>query len=145
MKHSLEERIQLHKDLLTLDDVRLFTQGGCHVFALALHDRFTYPIRMIPGHCNKGITHIYCQFAGPPDFAVDVLGFTQEDKRVWNDFSGTSVCSIDRTKLLDFFQPLSQEGMCGEDWFVDEARQRADRRIEGHVDIFSGQRKVRVG
>src|SRR5438093_4273101 len=101
MKHSLEERIQLHKDLLASDDdIRLFTQGGCHVFALALHERFNYAIRLIPGRCADSIAHIYCQVPGPPAFAVDVVGFTPEDNRVWNDFSGLSTHAIDREGLL---------------------------------------------
>jgi hypothetical protein len=145
MKHSLEEQIQLHNKLLTLDDVCLFTKGGCHVFALALYERFGYPIRVILGHSNDGIAHIYCQFAGPPNFAVDVIGFTPEDDRMWKDFGGLSTRLINRTELLDLFKPLSEHGMCGEDWFVRPARQRADRRIEAYIDIFSGERKVQIG
>src|SRR6266567_9272361 len=56
IKHTSEERIQLHSKLLAGDDVTLFTQGGCHVFALALHDRFKYPVHYIPG--QPGISHI---------------------------------------------------------------------------------------
>lgn len=143
MKHSREEQIQRHKDLLASDDVCLFTNGGCHVFALALHERFNYPICVISGYSNKGIAHIYCRFVGPPAFAVNVLGFTPEGDRIWN-FAGLSFHLIDHTELLGFFQPLSPEGMCGEDWFVQPARQRADRRIEKYADIFSGQRKIRI-
>ena len=144
MNYSLQERIQHHKGLLESDDVHLFCNGGCHVFALALHERFNYPIHLIPGHSNNRVAHIYCKFAGSPAYAVDVLGFTPEDDRVWRDFSGLSVSYIDRTNLLQFYQPLSNEGMCGEDWFVRPARQRADCRIEKYIDVFSGQLKARI-
>jgi len=58
-EHSLEERIERHKSLLNSDDVTLFTKGGCHIFAQALHERFNYPIHYIPGFGGKGIVHIY--------------------------------------------------------------------------------------
>lgn len=148
MKHSLQDRIRLHKGLLASnDDVHLFRKGGCHVFALALHERFNYPLRVIPGHDNNGIAHIYCKFAGPPTFAVDVLGFTLEDDLVWECFASpaTATRCINRTELVGLFQPLSREGMlCGEDWFVQPARERADRRIKKYMEIFSGQRKVQI-
>ncbi len=144
MNHCLQDRIRLHKELLACDDVHLFTKGACHIFALALHERFKYPIRLIPGHVSNKVAHIYCQFAGSPPYAVDALGFTPEDHRVWKDFSGTSAPFIDRTKLLQFFQPLSEEAMCGEEWFVRAARQRADCRIEKYVDVFSAQRKAQI-
>lgn len=144
MKYSLQKRIVQHEELLTFDDVGLFTKGGCHVFALALHEKFGYPIRVIPGQSEGRLAHIYCQFAGPPAFAVDVIGFTPESFRVWDDFSGLSSHFIDRTDLLNLFKPLSESGMCGEDWFVHAARQRADSRIEAYGDIFSGQRKLKI-
>lgn len=146
MKHSLQERIRLHKELLASnDDVHLFRHGGCHVFALALHERFNYPLRVIPGHDNNGIAHIYCKFAGTPAFAVDVLGFTLEDDLVWKCFAspGATRC-ISRVELVGLFEPLSLERMCGEDWFVQPARERAERRIERYMEIFSGQRKVQI-
>jgi len=144
-KHSLEERIELHRTLLNSDDVKLFTQGGCHVFALALHERFKYPIHCIRG--AFGISHIYCRFAGPPPYAVDVLGFTPEDDRIWKDFG--SPCRqppvISLTEMRSLFKPLTCDGgMCGADWFVCPARQRAERRIDKFIDIFCGKHKERI-
>ena len=55
IEQSVEEGIKLHKGLLDLDDIGLFTRGGCHVFALALHERFNYPIHCIPGHSGKRV------------------------------------------------------------------------------------------
>jgi hypothetical protein len=146
-KHSLEERVERHRQLLSLDDIKLFTEGGCHVFALALHERFKYPIHYIPGTVGKGISHIYCRFAGPTPYAVDVLGFTPEDDRIWKDFG--SPCRktpcVSLTELRSFFMPLtSDEGMCGEEWFISAARKRADRRIDEFIDIFSGGRKEQI-
>jgi hypothetical protein len=128
--------------------VTLFTQGGCHVFALALLERFSYPVHYIPGHGGKGVSHIYCQVAGTPNYAVDVLGFTPEEERVWKDFG--SACrdtpAISREKLLSLFKQLADDdGMCGADWFVRPARQRAELRIDRFWDVFSGNRKERIG
>jgi len=147
-EHTPEERTHLHEELLKSDDVRLFTGGGCHVFALALHDRFNYPVHYIPGHGGKGVSHIYCQVAGTPNYAVDVLGFTPEEDRVWKDFG--SVCRvtpvISREKLLSLFKQLPEDGgMCGADWFVRPARQRAELWIDRFWDVFSGKRKERIG
>jgi hypothetical protein len=146
-EHTLEERVELHRRLLKSDDVTLFTQGGCHVFALALHERFNYPVHYIPGTAGNGVSHIYCRFVGPTPYAVDVLGFTPEDDRIWKDFG--SPCRnppfVSLTQLRSFFKPLtSDDGMCGEEWFVCAARQRADRRIEEFIDIFSGTRQERI-
>src|SRR5208282_6062896 len=141
--HTIEERIQLHKKVLDSDDVRLFTQGGCHIFALALHDRFNYPIHYIPGHSGKGVSHIYCRFAGPPHYAVDVQGFTPEGERIW-DFSGLITHLMTREELLSLFRPLGDAaGMCGDEWFVRPARQRAECRISQFEEVFSGNRKER--
>ena len=147
-EHTPEERTRLHEELLKSDDVRLFTGGGCHVFALALHERFSYPVHYIPGLGGKGVSHIYCQVAGTPNYAVDVLGFTPEEDRVWKDFG--SACrvtpAISREKLLSLFKQLADDdGMCGADWFVRPARQRAELRIDRFWDVFSGNRKERIG
>ncbi len=145
IERSVEQRIALHKGLLDSDDIGLFTRGACHVFALALHDRFRYPIHCIPGHSGKGVSHIYCRFVGPTHYAVDALGFTIEADRVWY-FSGMSTRAISREELISFFRPLTEAGgMCGEDWFITPARQRAERRIDQFVDVFSGGRKERIG
>ncbi len=146
-KHTLEERVERHRRLLNSDDVTLFTQGGCHVFALALHERFNYPVHYIPGTAGKGVSHVYCWFVGPTPYAVDVLGFTPENDRVWKDFG--SPCRnpplMSLTQLRSLFKPLNNDdGMCGEEWFVCPARQRADRRIHEFLNIFSGSRKERI-
>jgi len=143
IEHTLDERIRLHKGLLDSDDVGLFTRGGCHIFALALHDRFKYP-HCIPGHSGKAVSHIYCRFVGPPHYAVDVFGFTPEADRVW-DFSGLTTPSMSREELLLLSRPLADgTGLCSDDWFVIPARQRAERSIDQFVDVFSGNRKGRI-
>jgi hypothetical protein len=144
IEHTLEERIQLHQGLLDSDDIGLFTRGGCHIFALAIHERFNYPIHCIPGNSGKGVSHIYCRFVGPPHYAVDVLGFTLEKDRVWY-FSGLSTRTLSRAELLSLSRPLADgAGLCGDDWFVIPARQRAERCIDQFMDVFSGNRRERL-
>jgi hypothetical protein len=144
IEHTLEERIEHHKGILGSNDVDLFTNGGCHIFALALHDRFHYPIHCIPGHSGKGVSHVYCLFVGPPRYAVDVLGFTPEDDRIWQ-FSGLSTSAMSREELLSRCRPLADGAeLCGDSWFGIPARQRAECRIDQFADVFSGQRKERI-
>ena len=73
-----------------------------------------------------------------------MLGFTPEGDRVW-EFGDKYTCAITRGKLLSFFKPLTSDGgMCGEDWFIDAARQRAERRIDEYVEFFSGKKRQRI-
>jgi hypothetical protein len=141
--HSKEQRAKRLQALLSSDDVALFTNGGCHVFALTLHDRFKYPIHYIPGH-TKGISHIYCR-VGPPWFGVDVSGFTPEDKLTWHFSGDWRSPHLSRSELLSIFQPLSEDEqpgtMCGDEWFVPPARERAERRIDKFLGVYSGKDK----
>lgn len=77
MRRSKEGLIQKHRSLLhASDDVVLFTQGGCGVFALALHDVFGYPIHIIPGHGGEGIAHLFGWLSAEEPYAIDVMGAT---------------------------------------------------------------------
>ena len=109
------------------------------MFALALHDRFKYPVYRISG------SHVYCRFAGPSEsYSVDVEGWIRESDRVW-EFGCGSVSHLSREQLLELFKRISDvSGLCGEDWFVQPAQKRADQFIEKHIDVFSGLRKVRL-
>jgi hypothetical protein len=90
------------------------------------------------------------QIGGPPWFGVDVCGFTPEHDLVWAQFSSTltQTPSLTREELLALFQPISDDEsldeMCGETWFVQPAKARAEKWIDAHFDVFSGKQKKRL-
>src|SRR5438876_6958554 len=66
--------------MLEEDEGRLFLHGACHVFALALHESFNYPIVLLQdttAEQSKSATHVYCRFSNWQ--SVDVVGIAREE------------------------------------------------------------------
>src|SRR5437016_6065552 len=66
--------------MLDEDDVTLFLHGACHVFVLALHQRFGYPmflLRDLGTLDQKSAAHVYCRFSDSA--SVDVAGIAPEN------------------------------------------------------------------
>jgi hypothetical protein len=142
--HSKEDREAKHRGLLAGDDdVVLFTQGGCAVFAVVLQRVFDYPIRYIPGHDGVSISHVFCHLLADTEYAVDVVGTKITSDRVW-DFGGLCAPFISADDLQSKFVGLAQEGLLGESWFVEPAAVRAQARIQKYRPYFDGTMKVAI-
>lgn len=142
--HSKEDREARHRRLLAGDDdVVLFTQGGCAVFALVLHQEFGYRIRYIPGHGGVSISHVFCHLLADAEYAVDVIGTKITSDRVW-DFGGLCAPFISADNLRSKFVGLAQEGLLGESWFVEPAAVRAQARIQKYRSYFDGTMKAAI-
>ena len=63
-----------------------FLHGYCHIFALALHNQFHYPIYVIK-NSNNEIVHFYCKdiFKDKPIY-IDVRGITNDFDTFANEF-----------------------------------------------------------
>ncbi len=145
MHLSKEEQISHHKALLDdPNDIKLFTNGGCGVFALTLHLKFDYKVRYIPGHDEGRISHVYCQLVSDGNFAVDVAGTKAEGERVYKDFGGLCAPSITEQQLRAFFRPAGEIGLFGESWFIDAATKRANNHIEKYIPHFDGTQKCHI-
>jgi hypothetical protein len=140
MPHSKEEHEALHRALLAGDDVKLFTQGGCAIFATALHHEFKYPIHYVPGHGGHSISHVFCLLMSDGEFAVDALGTKHASDRVW-DFAGDCAPPMSLAELQSRFCGLGEEGFLQEPWFVDPTTVRALARIQKYRAYFDGTKK----
>jgi hypothetical protein len=129
--------------LLAGEDIPLFTDGGCHIFAAALHRRFKYPIILVPGIKPNAVIHIFCRFEGNPSFCVDVLGFTLENilikKRDWEKVVRIFPADIDTYKTFG-----RGSGVFAQEWFTIPAEDRAEKRINAYLEYYNGQKKQRV-
>lgn len=133
-----------YKQLLTKDDLSLFFNGGCHVFALALQDRFGYSLVLLRNSKHKppqGVVHVYCRVG---EFAIDAKGFVLESELLGEygclpcdqDFSPAIVS---KTELEDFFVQLFPGGGLYADLeFMEMAGNRAKERIQFFLPHFDG-------
>ena len=129
--------------LLNGPDVELFSHGGCHIFAAALHKRFGYPLFIVPGD-GKGVSHVYCRYDGTPPYCVDALGFTREDIRIYDQLVRDYVKPISPEELKDYQTHIRGPGLFSQPWFYESALQRAEKRLETHLAYFDGTLKERV-
>ena len=144
MERSKEEKEAHHRALLKDDDdVRLFTNGGCGVFAKAIHEAFGYPLHYIPGHDSQRISHVYCRLASEGlNYAIDVIGSTREDERVWKGFGGLCAPEITLAELEARMVAGGEETLFGERWFLEAAAVRAMARIQSYRQYFDGTKKA---
>jgi hypothetical protein len=132
-----------YNSLLAGPDIELFSWGGCHIFARALHDRFSYPIILVPGDDN-GVSHIYCRFSDGYDYCVDVLGFTREDIRVYKQLLRDYVTPISLPDLQRHETSVRGPGLFSASWFTDPAYLKARSRIDTYLPYFDGTLRERV-
>jgi hypothetical protein len=130
---------QRYQELLRSSDEDLFLQGACHVFALALHERFEYVLVWVTASPSKGVAHVYCRLG---EYAVDVMGFTPEkdilDAKQWNP-PGFSVENVFRPEIeKSYILTPPCPGLYADARFMLEARNRADNRVRDYLKYFDG-------
>lgn len=127
------------------DDVALFGEGACLVFAVALHETFGYRLVWIPGHPDfavqgvRPVSHVFCLLSDSDDYAVDVRG-TRRISDVLDAFGGTDAILTSLPELLEW-RCDPRRGIYAEPWFHDAALIRARKRIEWHRGFFDGTKK----
>ena len=121
-------------DLLSQSDTDLFTNGGCHVFAVCLFEVFKFPVRLlrdsskpIPG----GIVHVYC--LPDLDVMIDFHGKGSERsylKRKRYDFHPYFSKTISIGGVEAFYvREFGRGGLYAEPQFLEIARNRAFEAI----------------
>lgn len=146
---SIEEQEARFRALLAGDDdVALFGEGGCLVFAIALHEIFRYQFVWIPGHSDFAVqgvvpvSHVFCLLVDKDEYAVDVRG-TRRVHEVLDCFGGTEAVLTSAPELLAW-RSDPRRGIYAEPWFHDAAIVRARTRIERHRSYFDGTRKESI-
>ena len=117
-------------DLLKQNDEDLFSNGGCHVFAVCLAEILSYPIRLLrdtsiplPG----GVVHVYCLPA--TDVMIDFRGRSSErsyrDRKRY-DFPPyqAETVSVECIKTL-YVDNFGHGGLYADPRFIEAARSRA--------------------
>src|SRR5271157_5259288 len=128
-----------YKKLLQASDEHLFLNGGCHVFALALHERFRYPLVCVRESSSNCVPHVYCRV---DEYAIDVIGFTVEkqilDAKKWNvhPFSAIPVTPFDLQKY--YVNTFPCPGLYADDSFMSQAGLRANKRITDCISFYDG-------
>jgi hypothetical protein len=139
---------QRYETLLQGSDEILFLQGGCHVFALALHDRFDYVLICVK-HVNPAsrcVPHVYCKSGG---YAVDVMGFTPEklllDAKRWN-LPPFFAATFKPSELEDHYVcTVPCPGLYADFTFMQRARIRAEQRIDDYIAHYNGTLRTPIG
>lgn len=123
----------------------LFGEGGCLVFAIALHEIFGYKFVWIPGHSDfavqgvVAVSHVFCLLVDKDEYAIDVRG-TRHVREVLDCFGGTEAVITSLPELLAW-RADPRHGIYPEQWFHDAAILRARTRIEKHRPYFDGTKK----
>jgi hypothetical protein len=126
------------------DDENLFLNGGCHVFALSLHERLQLPLFLVRESASPNAAHVFCRSG---EFAIDVMGFTLEqdiiEAKVW----------IHPSWVVEEASPLEMEknyiyslcpGLCAEPSFLRLAHARAKKRIDDYIKFYDGTFKRQI-
>jgi hypothetical protein len=133
-----------YEPLLAKSDLELFAQGGCHVMAEALHDEFGYPISIIPGDEPGSVSHAFVLVRrGAKEYAVDVLGFTELDQRLW-EFGRPDSQPVSVTQLRLRYRSNKGAGLFAHRIFWVPAYDKARARIREHFQIYSGSMIART-
>lgn len=143
-----EQETRFRALLASEDDVALFAEGGCFVFAAALHEVLGYKLLRIPGHSDFAtqdvlpVSHLFGLLVDGGEFAVDVKG-TRKVEDVMRAFGGTQAVLTSMPELLRW-RADPRRGIFAKPWFYDAAIVRARRRIERFRPYFSGETKEMV-
>src|SRR6266568_254559 len=155
--------MEKYQPLLHGDPIDLFAEGGCHVFAIALQERFGYPLRLLRKDEDGSVSHVYCYCGVEPCYAVDVLGHTEERARLW-DFglqrpvhelanaglgypapsSWDPVIDITVNELRQHFTVKPGKGLFAHRNFMVAARISAEERISKYLEFYDGSSKCRT-
>lgn len=132
------------EDLLLKGDDVLFLHGACHVFALALRDRFGYALRVVhdtTATLPDGAAHVFCHF--DESRGVDVCGIVGVRQLLRDEGwipPRYTIKSVSATELQHYCTCTSGGGLYIESSFVALARPRADKLIAQFLDHYSGRR-----
>lgn len=117
-------------DLLSEADETLFTEGGCHIFAVCLVEVFRYPLRLLRNITSPhpgGIVHVYCLPAN--DVMIDFHGRNSERSYLRANGYHSSPYQVDSISLSRIAELSVNEfgrgGLYAEARFVETARRRA--------------------
>jgi len=135
--------IQHYENLLVERDDVLFLHGACHVFALALRERFSYSLRMVrdtTAMLPNGATHVFCHFDASR--GVDVLGLFNVAQRLrdegWLPLRYEIVAVTD-SDLAAYYTGVPGGGLYLEPSFVAKVKGRAVALIDQFGDHYCGQ------
>jgi hypothetical protein len=135
-----------YKELLQGSDEDLFLKGGCHVFALALEQKFHYPLVLVRDNRDGSVPHVFCRSG---EFAmVDVMGFTIErdifDKRLWIQ-PAYSVEKIAPPEFEKYYVDKRVPGLYADKLFMQQAHDKAEKRITDYMRFYDGTCKCSIG
>jgi len=122
-KRALQER------LLGDSDQNLFGHGGCHVFALALHRRYGYPLEFREDENGK-VSHVYCLRNGE---GLDIRGTDLAKVYFFECYPGTSE-SVTAGDLESMFSGENWDGWRNGLWGEPQWLTKAFQRTEWSLD-----------
>jgi hypothetical protein len=135
-----------YKTLLQNGAESLFLNGGCHVFALALHQRFGYPLVCVRDSSSNSVPHAYCRSA---EYAVDVRGFCHEkrllDAKRWNVYPFYAATATPSEMKKHYVYSVPRVGLYENPLFLREARIQAKKQIDAYIKHYDGTLKSLIG
>src|SRR5438093_975082 len=125
--------------MVEVEDDTLFLHGACHVFALALHERFNYQIVLLQDRTaeepKNAAVHVYCLFSEGQ--SVDVVGISREEEALEElELSGSKYLKLKvlAKELEKYFTVTEGSGLCADPEFLRATRARAEPRINACKD-----------
>jgi len=133
------------EQLLAKGPPRLFVCGACHIFALTLLRRFTWPLCLI-SEADGGDLHIAC-YEPDTKLLLDVFGWITyseyKESRRGKTLEPMMVVDLEGLKKRLSVTP-ARGSLYFEPKFWISASRLANAWIDGHIDTFSGQLKERL-
>jgi hypothetical protein len=130
--------------LLALPGDELFAHGGCHVFALALKERFSYPLLWVR---EEGGPHDHVACAPEHGRLLDVFGWFSHDeyrREEMLDRRQISFLLIQEEEVKRRFIFAPGQGYYAHPDFFCPATERARTWIAKYREYFDGTRKVTI-
>jgi len=124
------------------DDFKLFSEGGCAVFARALHEEFGYQCAWIPGHDGICVSHVFALLPNDRSHGVDVLGTASIDRLI-DRLGGTQVAYL-TVQELEGFSADPNRGIFTKQWFIAPAMERARLHIKKFQPYFDGTKQQEI-
>lgn len=145
--YELKEELVL-RNMLFMDntmDATVFVHGVCGIFALALNERFGYPIYQIldlrddddDSEPYSQLVHIFCM---DDENYIDVRGMTDNDELFFDDFADDLGSDTDIFPLLaSSCKKFIQESMSEDEFEILNAA--AKSIIEKHIDWYTTRKE----
>jgi hypothetical protein len=131
-------------ELLALPDEVLFTHRGCHVFALALKERFQYPLLWVREECGK---HDHVASAPEEGRLVDLFGwfsYREYIRAEMLDELGIRFLPIQAQQVERRFIFAPGKGYYAHPDFFIPATERARAWIAKYREYFDGTEKAAI-